>query len=501
MDFEMTVRCRRLALVLLASAVLGACSVLPQLAPEPAAATVADGATSHTIHPGLWPGGQSGVARDAKLETDVAALVARMTPEEKVGQIVQGDISTVTPDDVRTYHLGAILSGGDSGPDGDDRAPAPRWLEKADAYYDASVDVAPGRPVIPIIWGSDAVHGNANIAGATIFPHNIGLGAMHDPELMRRIGEITALELRVIGGDWTFAPTIAVARDDRWGRTYESYSEDPALVSLYAAAMIEGLQGKPGDADFLRGAHVIATAKHFLGDGGTDGGRDQGDTLHGETALRDIFAPPYRAAVAAGVQSVMASFSSWRGQKLHGSRALLNDVLVGRFGFDGFVVGDWNGYAQLPGCTRDSCPDALAAGLDMYMAPDGWKGLYASLLAQARSGAIAMTRLDEAVGRILRVKLRAGVMGAGRPSARPFAGQWDQLGSPEHRAVARDAVRRSLVLLKNEKAILPLSPRLHVLVAGTGADNLPQQSGGWTISWQGDRNTRADFPGGTTIYD
>jgi beta-glucosidase len=273
------------------------------------------------------------------------------------------------------------------------------------------------------------------------------------------------------------------------------------VVSANATALIQGLQGSPGAPDFMQGAHVIATAKHFIGDGGTDNGVDQGDNVYGEAAIRDIFAPSYEAAIAAGVQTIMASYSSWRGQKMHGNHALLSDVLVGRLGFNGFVIGDWNGHAQLPGCSRESCPQAFLAGVDMYMAPDGWRGLYANLLAQVRSGEIPMARLDEAVSRILRVKIRAGVMTEGKPSSRPYAGQWNLLDSSEHRAVARQAVRESLVLLKNEHGILPLSPHLHVLVAGDGADNLPKQCGGWTISWQGDGNTRADFPNGQTIFE
>ncbi|MDE2110501.1 MAG: exo 1,3/1,4-beta-D-glucan glucohydrolase [Alphaproteobacteria bacterium] len=472
-----------------------------QAGPAPAPQPDIDFATATVIHPEIWPKGISGEPRDPAVEAEVAKLLSEMSVEEKVGQIIQADIGTVTPDGLRKYHLGSILNGGDSGPYGNDRAPAQDWLKAADEYYEASIDVPAGQPVIPVIWGQDAVHGNSNIIGATLFPHNIGLGAMHDPALMRKIGEVTAQELRVVGGDWTFAPTIAVARDDRWGRTYESYSEDPKIVSEYAAAIVEGIQGVPGSPDFLRGDHVIATAKHYIGDGGTDGGVDQGDNLYSEPALRDIFAPPYEAAIKAGVQSVMASYSSWRGRKMHANKTLLQDVLVGRLGFDGFVVGDWDGYAQIPGCSKVNCTAALMAGQDMYMAADGWKGLYKSLVEQVKSGQIPMTRLDEAVSRILRVKLRAGVMTEGKPSARPDAGRWDLLGSPEHRAVARQAVRESLVLLKNDAGLLPLSPRDHVLVAGDGADNLPKQCGGWTISWQGNGNTRADFPHGETIYE
>jgi beta-glucosidase len=371
----------------------------------------------------------------------------------------------------------------------------------ADAYFNASLPATPDRPRIPIIWGTDSMHGNANIIGATIFPHNIGLGAARDPELVREIGRITAIETRVTGADWIFAPTVAVVRDVRWGRTYESYSEDPSLVRDYATAMVEGLQGKPGDPDFLRAGHVIATAKHFIGDGGTDKGKDQGDTLSSEEDLRDLFAPPYQAAIASGVQAVMASYSSWHGRKLHGSRPLLNDILVNRLGFDGLVVGDWNGYAQLPGCSFASCSAVYNAGIDLVMAPDNWRSLYKNTLAQVQSGEIPMARLDEAVSRILRVKLRAGIMDAGPPSTRPYAGQWEQLGSKAHRAVARRAVRESLVLLKNDGPLLPLDPKRNVLVTGDGADDLGKQCGGWTISWQGKDNTRADFPNGQTVFE
>lgn len=512
---------RRAIIVLAGAAVLGACSSMPEvpsvksLVPwgssaqaAPAATPIqplppppADVATSTVIHPEIWPQGASGVARDPAIEAEVARLLAQMTVEEKVGQIMQVDINQITPDEVRQYHIGSILVGGDDGPFGNDRAPASDWLKAADEYYDASVNVVPGRPVIPVIWGIDAIHGNNNIIGATVFPHNIGLGAMHDPALVRQIGEATAQEVRVTGQDWTFAPTLTVVRDDRWGRSYEGYAETPEIPTEYATAMIEGLQGKPGDPDFLKGGHVIATAKHFIGDGGTNHGTDQGDNLYSEPALRDIFGPPYEAAIKAGVQTVMVSYSSWRGTKMHANKALLTDVLQGRMGFDGFLIGDWVAHAQVPGCSKVDCPTTIDAGLDMFMEADGWKQLYANTLNEVKSGAIPMARLDDAVAHILRVKLRAGVLTEGRPSARPFAGRWDVLGSPEHRTIARQAVRESLVLLKNDGGLLPLSPRAHVLVTGEGANNLSMQTGGWTISWQGNGNTRADFPHGLSIYE
>jgi beta-glucosidase len=510
---------QRAAIMLAGAAALGACSSTPKIdgiaslfgsaskpasaaaAPTPAQLVGIDFATSTEIHPEIWPLGTSGVPRDPAIEARVARLLSQMTLEEKVGQLFQPDIAAASPDDVRRYHVGSVLNSGDSGPNGVLKAPAPDWLKSADAYYQASVDVPAGHPAIPVIWGIDAMHGNDHIIGATIFPHNIGLGAMRDPDLVRKIGEITAQEMRVTGQDWTFAPVIAVVRDDRWGRTYESFSEDTAVVSENAAAMVEGLQGVPGSPDFLKNGRVLATAKHYLGDGATDKGRDQGDTLYGEPALRDLLAPPYEAAIKAGVQSVMASYSSWRGAKMHGNKGLLDDVLVGRLGFNGFVVSDFRGFAQLPSCTVADCPDSLNAGVDMYMTANEWKTLYGNIVKEVGVGRIPMARLDDAVARILRVKLRMGLLDAGKPSARPYAGRYDLLGSPEHRAVARQAVRESLVLLKNDGGILPLSPRMHVLVAGDGADNVPKQTGGWTISWQGNGTTRADFPHADTIFE
>jgi beta-glucosidase len=450
-------------------------------------------------HPELWPALKNPVPLNRKIEARIAVLLASMSLEQKVGQIIQADLGSVTPDDVKTYHLGSVLNGGNSAPGGKQFAAAPEWLADADRFYDASVTPDGRLPIIPITWGSDAVHGHNNVVGATLFPHNIGLGAMRDPALMRRIGEVTATEMRITGLDWTFAPTLAVVRDDRWGRTYESYAENPAVVASYAGPLVEGLQGKVGSKSWLKGGHIVATAKHFVGDGGTTGGKDQGDNASSETELRDVQAAGYRGALEAGIQSVMASYSSWQGVKMHGNASLLTEVLRGRMQFDGFVVGDWNGHGQIPGCTPTDCPAALMAGLDMYMAPDSWKALYASTLAQAKSGAIPITRLDEAVSRILRVKFRAGLFEAGRPSSRPLAGQFGGIGSPEHRAVARQAVRESLVLLKNEGAVLPLKPGTKILVAGDGANSFMKQSGGWTLNWQGTGLKRDDFPGATTI--
>lgn len=458
-------------------------------------------ATNVLINAENWPKQPAPVHRITSMEQDIDQLLSSMTLEEKVGQVIQADIAAITPDDVREFKLGSILNGGGSAPDNDLRAPPEAWLALADEFWKASTDTSNGGAGIPLLWGTDAVHGHNNIVGATIFPHNIGLGAANDPDLIYEIGRITALEIRTTGMDWTFAPTLTVVRNDRWGRTYEGYSEDPQIVAAYAPKFVEGLQGTFGSEDYLGEDRVIATAKHFVGDGGTVDGIDQGDNQASEEELRDIHAAGYPPAIAAGVQTVMASFSSFHGRKMHGFREMLNDVLVDRMGFDGFVIGDWSGHGQLPGCSKASCPDAFNAGLDMFMAPNDWKALYNNTLKQVRSGVITTGRLDEAVARILRVKMRAGLMDEPMPSERTHAADWTLLGAPPHRAVAREAVRKSLVLLKNKDALLPLAANSNVLVTGTGAHDIGMQSGGWTLSWQGTENLREHFPNGTSIFE
>ena len=448
-----------------------------------------------------WPQVAWPLAEDAALEQRITDLIATMTVEEKVGQLVQGDIASITPDDVRKYRLGSILAGGNSDPGGRYDASPAEWLALADAFYEASMDTSQGGKAIPIIFGIDAVHGQSNIVGATLFPHNIGLGATRNPDLLRRIGEITALETRATGMEWAFAPTVAVPQDDRWGRSYEGYSESPEIVASYAGAMVEGLQGKVGTPGFLDGRHVIASVKHFLGDGGTTDGKDQGDTKISEADLVRIHGAGYPPAIAAGAQTVMASFNSVNGEKMHGNKPYLTDALKGRMQFGGFVVGDWNGHGQVKGCANTDCPATINAGLDMAMASDSWKGFYETTLAAVKAGTISQARLDDAVRRILRVKFRLGLFEAGKPSARAVGGQFALLGAPEHRAVARQAVRQSLVLLKNAGGVLPLSPRQRILVAGDGAHDVGKQAGGWTLNWQGTGTTRKDFPNADTIYE
>ena len=454
------------------------------------------------MQPGLWPApAHRTVAREAEADALADQLLTNMTLDEKVGQMIQADIASITPAQLRQYKLGSILAGGGAAPGNDMRTTPKAWLDLTNAFFSASLETgSTTHRAIPIIFGIDAVHGNAKVVGATIFPHNVGLGAMHDAPLMRRIGAATAQEVAAIGVDWTFAPTVAVVRDPRWGRAYESYSESPLLVAQYAAAMVEGLQGAPDSADFLGPGHTLASVKHFLGDGGTLGGRDQGDDQAPETVLAQVHAAGYPAAIEAGALIVMASYNSWRGTKLHSSHYLLTDILKGQMGFDGFVVGDWNAHEQIPGCTKYDCPAAYLAGVDMLMAPDSWQALYSNTLSEAKSGAIPAARIDDAVRRILRVKVLAGVFDRAPPLQRPDAGQFDVLGAAAHRDTARQAVRESLVLLKNEHGILPLSPHSRVLVVGQAADDIGTQSGGWTIDWQGDHNTQEDFPGATSIF-
>lgn len=436
---------------------------------------------------------------DPEIEAQIDDILPKLTLEQKVGQVIQGDTGSLTPEDVKKYRLGSVLSGGNSAPGPLPYAETKAWLEMADKYYNASIDDEDVEIAIPIIWGIDAVHGHANLKGSIIFPHNIGLGAMNNPDLIEKIASITAHELTVSGHDWTFAPTLAVPQDLRWGRSYEGFSENPDLVKSYGDRIVIGLQGEFGSENFMGDGRVISSAKHFLADGATENGVDQGDALINEKELSKVHAAGYYSSIPAGVQTVMASFSSWQGRKLHGDKELLTDVLKGKMGFNGFVVGDWNGHGQVPGCINTDCPQSLNAGLDMYMAPDSWKGLYESTLQHVKDGTIAIERLDDAVRRILRVKLLSGIFQKGAPSTRANAGNENLLALPEHRDVARQAVRESLVLLKNNNQLLPIDPSKTILVVGDGASSISKASGGWTLSWQGTGHSNDKFPNGESI--
>lgn len=448
---------------------------------------------SPVANPANWPTAHSpSTITDAKTEKAIDNLLRKLTLEQKVGQVIQGDISSVKPEDLARYPLGSILAGGNSGPYGDERADAAKWLKLVNEYRAASRKAGAG---VPILFGVDAVHGHSNLPGATIFPHNVGLGATRDADLIKRIGAATAAEVAGSGIEWTFAPTLATPQDLRWGRAYEGYSSDPAVVASYSKAMVEGLQGPLIAGKPLPPAKVAASAKHFLADGGTEAGKDQGDAKLPEAELVRLHAQGYPPAIDAGALTVMASFSSWNGVKNHGNRSLLTDVLKKRMGFEGLVVGDWNGHGQVEGCTPTDCAASLNAGLDLYMAPDSWKGLFDNTLREVREGKIPMARLDDAVRRILRVKYKLGLMGPklverGDPAA---------VGAQAHLDTAREAVAKSLVLLKNEGSILPIKPGAKVLVTGPGADSMAMQAGGWTVTWQGTDTTAADFPKGQTI--
>ncbi len=445
-----------------------------------------------------WPFSAPAEMNNIKLNNEAESMLAGMSLEQKVGQMIQPDIRYISPSELADYHIGTVLSGGGAPPNENVHADASEWLQMADDFYDASLNS--GAP-LPCAWGIDAVHGHNNLFCATLFPHNIGIGATRNPELARKVAAATAIEVAATGLDWTFAPALAVTMDDRWGRTYESYSESVDLVRDFTAPVVEGLQGKLSDDDFLAGPHIWATAKHYLGDGGTHGGVDQGDTLCDEITLRDVHGVAYSDAIKAGVQVVMASFSSWQGNKMHGHHYLLQEVLKDKMGFDGFVISDWNGHGQLSASSNVSGTEAVNAGIDMLMAPEDWRGLWHNTIASVVDGAISMSRIDDAVFRILRVKLRAGLRFPNRPSSRPLAGKSEWVGCAAHRAIARQAVRESAVLLKNNDSLLPLKANAKLLVTGSGANNIAMQSGGWSLTWQGDGVGNDDFPGATSVFN
>ncbi len=418
----------------------------------------------------------------------VEDLLRRMSLDRKIGQMTLAERAFVTPDDVRVHHLGAVLSGAGSSP-GANRPSD--WVDMIDALWAASM--GDGGPAIPILYGVDAVHGHNNVRGATIFPHNIGLGAASDLDLIGRVARVTAREVLATGVDWTFAPTLAVAGDPRWGRTYESYSEDPDVVTAHAGRMVAGLQ-RNGDEP-----GVLACAKHWVGDGGTTRGEDQGDTCMSECDLRRIHAAPYYAALEAGVMTIMVSYNGWNGERCHGHRYLLTELLKQEMGFAGLLVSDWDAVEQLDADYGRAVARAANAGIDLFMVPERWRQFIDELRTQVESGAVPMARIDDAVRRILSVKFAAGLFEASRPASRPMADH-GSFGSAEHRAVAREAVRKSLVLLKNEGGLLPLDRSARILVAGKNAHDVGHQCGGFTVTWQGTSGNGA-VEGGTSIWE
>jgi beta-glucosidase len=410
--------------------------------------------------------------------TRVNDLLSRMTLDEKLGQMTQAERGSVSNAQITQFRLGSLLSGGGS-------APSPNTATSWANMYDNFQNAALATPLaIPLIYGVDAVHGHNNVVGATIFPHNIGLGATRDPALVQNIGRATAEEVSGTGIDWDFAPCLCVARNDRWGRTYESFGERPDLVSSMTT-IVTGLQG----SSLAAPGSVMATAKHYVGDGGTTGGVDQGNTQLSESDLRAIHLPPFQAAVQRGVGAVMISFSSWNGVKMHGNTFLITNVLKGELGFSGFVISDWNGIDQIdgqPGFTAAEVRTAINAGIDMVMVPDAWQNFISVLRSEVQAGRISMARIDDANRRILTKKFELGLF------ERPFTDRsfTSTVGNAAHRTLARQAVRESLVVLKNDGNVLPLAVANNkIFVAGKSADNIGFQSGGWTISWQGGSGT------------
>jgi beta-glucosidase len=432
-------------------------------------------------------------AERSDADSRAGALLAQMTLDEKIGQMVQVDTKALKGTaDVQKYFLGSVLSGGSSDPP--DGNSAQSWLNFVTGFKNQALQT---RLKIPLLFGIDAVHGHNNIDGAVIFPHHIGLGATRDPKLVERAERVTAEETAATGIRWAFAPCIAVPQDPHWGRTYEGYSDHTELVSELGVAATIGLQGKKLSDE---PASVLASAKHFIADGGTTDGVDEGDTVCDEATLRKIYLPPYRAVIEAGVGSIMVSYNSWNGSKMHANKYLLADVLKGELGFQGFLVSDWAAIDQISPDYKKDIEQSINAGLDMVMIPHGvgktnnYVEFITDLKALLAEGKVSRARIDDAVRRILRVKFQMGLFENNNPDAKLTS----TVGSPGHRAVARECVRESLVLLKNENNILPLSKKIkHLAVVGAAADDLGMQCGGWTIDWQGRRGDVTH--GGTTL--
>jgi beta-glucosidase len=427
----------------------------------------------------------------------VNALLEKMTLDEKVGQMTQPDQSFLKSDsDIVKYHLGSLLSGGDSDPKAGNSLEA--WTDLIDRYQKRALET---RLSIPLLYGVDDVHGHNNVLGAVIFPHNIGLGCTRNPALIEKIERITAVEVRATGINWGFAPCVTVPRDIRWGRTYEGYAEEPDGVKELGAAAVRGFQGN----DLADPLSILACAKHYVGDGGTTYGSstvgehllDQGDTRLDEKTLREIHMQGYITAIRAGVGSIMPSYNSWNGLKCSGSKRLLTEILKDELGFEGFLISDYAAIDALPGDYKHKIAMSIDAGMDMVMVPERYEEFFVKLKEAAEDGTVPMARIDDAVRRILRVKIAMGLMDKNH-SQLADRKLWKQFGSPEHRAVARDAVRQSLVLLKNEHGVLPLAKSAkRIQVGGKSGDDLGNQCGGWTITWQGSSDNVT--PGGTTV--
>lgn len=447
-----------------------------------------------------WPGAAAVNARRlSSFDVRVRPLLAGMTLAEKIGQMTQAEQNALKEGDFEKYSLGSLLCGGSSDPKAGNSLEA--WTDMYDGFQRQALKT---RLAIPILFGVDAVHGHNNVLNSTVFPHNIGLGCTRNPGLVERAARITAEEVRATGFHWTFAPCIAVPRDERWGRTYEGFGETPELAQSLGAAAVRGLQRN----DLTHPSSVLACAKHFVGDGGTAMGTgqmnrnqkrllDQGDTRLSEEDLRRSHLPGYVEAIKAGVGSIMISYSSWNGLKLSGSKKLLTDVLKRELGFEGFLISDYNAIGQIDSDFKKSIEISINAGMDMAMEPTNYPRFIGLLTELVNEGRVQTSRIDDAVTRILRVKFAMGLMEKKRS---PLADRrlHRTFGSRAHREVARECVRQSIVLLKNERQVLPLSKHLtRIHLAGKCANDIGNQCGGWTIDWQG--KSGSVTTGGTTI--
>lgn len=432
----------------------------------------------------------SSTLQDRIIDQKVEALLSGMNLDQKIGQMTMSERMSLSPEDVKSFHLGAVLSCGGSCP-GNNRLAD--WVEMNDAYWAASMTQDELHLAIPVLYGVDAIHGNNNIRGATLFPHNIGLGAANDPGLVKRIAGVTAREVLAAGIEWGFAPNLAVARNIHWGRTYESYSEDTAIVTAYAAEFVQGLQADLGANG------VLTCVKHWVGDGGTTNGINQGETTLAKEQLDSIHMAPYVSAINSGALTIMASFNSWNGDKCHGHKYLITEVLKNEMQFHGFVISDWDGIDYLSEDYHNAVALAVNAGIDMFMISENWKEFIDHLKQHVKRGSVSMKRIDDATRRILSVKFAYGLFEKPRPADRYWSNH-ESFGGPEHRAVAREAVRKSLVLLKNDDAVLPLYKSARILVAGKNAHNRGHQCGGFSVTWQGISGNDG-IEGGTSIWE
>jgi beta-glucosidase len=470
------------------AAAVTACGSPPATANPGASSGASSGAPGGSAGPagsGAAPSGRPWTDATKSVDERVAALLGQMTLDEKIGQMTQVEKNAVDASNTAAFNLGSILSGGGGSPSPNT---AQAWYDMIDAYQQAALGTRLG---IPILYGVDAVHGHNNVEGATIFPQNVGMGATNDPALVEQVCGATAHEMNATGVRWDFGPVVAVPQDIRWGRTFEGYGETADLVARLGTACIKGLQGSGLGED----GTAAATAKHFIGDGGTAFGSsttsgpngpyllDQGVDQVDESTLLKLFLPPYKAAVDSGARIVMTSYSSTTAGKVHGDRHLITDVLKGQLGFTGFVVSDWGGVDQVvPGDYSASVAQAINAGIDMVMVPTDYVRFITTTKSLAQAGTIKQDRIDDAVGRILRVKFEMGLF----EKPMPAAGRGSEVGSDANRALARTAVAESAVLLRTRPDVLPIpASGKKVLLAGPGADDIGIQSGGWTITWQG----------------